>query len=291
MRISPEFIRHLTAVSQSIAYSHFRFSGIEGGGHTVLRLGDGTEFAEHQSYSLGDDPRYLDWKLYARRSSLQIKKFYPDVSRMIYLFLDTSGSMDYGNPQKFDYAVRLAAGIAFLSLRGFDTINILTGNTPKGEALLGCRHLSSFPRPIHFLESLKPCGKDTDLLSCWRFMTNLHLPPGPIWIFSDFYDIAPWKDSLQFLRFHHFLPLPVRITAPEEFCFPHRGDLTLVDLETSRQKQIHITKSLRREYENHFQHLSSQIRHAARSAGIQLKEISTDFSAEKFLLQLVQNNR
>lgn len=291
MRIPHEFIRHMTAVSRSIPLSRFPLGGIEGGKHPVHRLGMGTDFAEHQTYSPGDDPRYLDWKLFARHASLQTKKFYSDESRMVYLFIDTSGSMDFGTPRKFDYALILAAGIAFLSLQSLDTVNIITGNSRKGEVLLKCRHLSSFPKPIHFLESLKPGGQDADIPSCCRFLTDLHLPPGPIWIFSDFYHIDRWAYSLRFFRFHHFLPLPIRITAQEERSFPHNGNLNLIDLETTHQKKICINENERRKYHRNFQLFSSRIRHAFSSAGIRLWEVATDFPAEKFIIQLLQDNQ
>ena len=291
MRISHEFIRHMTAVGRSIPIFCIPSNGIEGGALSVHRLGMGTDFAEHQTYSLGDDPRYLDWKLYARHDSLQTKKFYSDESQMVYLFIDTSGSMDFGTPKKIDYASILAAGIAFLSLRALDTINIVTENSQKGESLFKCRNLSSLPKLIHLLESLKPKGQDADIPNCCRFLADLRLPPGPIWIFSDFYNIDHWVYSLRFFRFHHFLPLPIRITAPEEGDFPHNGNLNLVDLETNQQKRIRITESEKREYHRRFQVYSSQIRQAFCSAGIRLREVTTDIPAENFILQLLQENR
>ncbi|MBI3799325.1 MAG: DUF58 domain-containing protein [Deltaproteobacteria bacterium] len=43
-----------------------RFLGSRPGGHLSLRRGAGLEFADYRHYTPGDDPRYIDWKLYSR---------------------------------------------------------------------------------------------------------------------------------------------------------------------------------------------------------------------------------
>ena len=37
--------------------------------------GFSVEFTEYRQYTLGDDPRYIDWRLYARSDRYYIKKF------------------------------------------------------------------------------------------------------------------------------------------------------------------------------------------------------------------------
>ena len=54
----------------------------------------------------GDDPRYLDWKLYARSDRYYIKRFEDETNLRCHLLVDLSRSMGYGSLEytKADYA-------------------------------------------------------------------------------------------------------------------------------------------------------------------------------------------
>ena len=57
--------------------------------------GFSVEFSEYREYSPGDDPRYLDWQLYARSDRYYVKRFEDETNLRCYLVLDTSRSMGY----------------------------------------------------------------------------------------------------------------------------------------------------------------------------------------------------
>ena len=76
----------------------------------------------------GDDIRYLDWKVLARRDRCFIRKFREETNLRCHLLLDLSRSMSYGSLTytKLDYARTLAATLAvFLHQQG-DEIGLLT---------------------------------------------------------------------------------------------------------------------------------------------------------------------
>ena len=77
--------------------------------------GFSVEFSEYREYSPGDDPRYLDWRLYARSDRYYVKRFEDETNLRCYLVLDTSRSMGYrsGAYSKSDYARTAAATIAY----------------------------------------------------------------------------------------------------------------------------------------------------------------------------------
>src|SRR5271170_3042378 len=69
---------------------------VEGFWHGMHRSpyhGFSVEFTEYRQYSPGDDPRYLDWKLYARSDRYYIKKFEDETNLRCHLMLDQSRSM------------------------------------------------------------------------------------------------------------------------------------------------------------------------------------------------------
>ena len=72
-------------------------------------MGRGVEFADYRPYQVGDDFRYVDWNIYSRLDRLFIKLFSEEEDINVHLFVDTSHSMDWGEPSKLAYALRLAA--------------------------------------------------------------------------------------------------------------------------------------------------------------------------------------
>ena len=77
--------------------------------------GFSVEFSEYREYSPGDDPRYLDWRLYARSDRYYVKRFEDETNLRCNLVVDTSRSMGYrsGPYSKSDYARTAAATIAY----------------------------------------------------------------------------------------------------------------------------------------------------------------------------------
>ena len=89
---TPQFLARLETLR---VRTRRRFLGSRPGGHLSLRRGSGLEFADYRPYTLGDDPRYIDWKLYSRTDRLYIKLFQEEEDLYTYLFLDLSASMGW----------------------------------------------------------------------------------------------------------------------------------------------------------------------------------------------------
>src|SRR3970040_225796 len=57
--------------------------------------GFSVEFAEHRQYMPGDNPRYIDWKVYGKTDRFYVKEFEEETNLKCYILLDRSGSMGY----------------------------------------------------------------------------------------------------------------------------------------------------------------------------------------------------
>lgn len=55
--------------------------------------GSSIDFQDHRPYMLGDDPRYIDWRAYARTGNYAMKLYREEVSPTVDLVLDLSASM------------------------------------------------------------------------------------------------------------------------------------------------------------------------------------------------------
>jgi uncharacterized protein (DUF58 family) len=105
--------------------------GFLSGLHRSPRRGFSVEFAEHRAYQLGDEPRYVDWKLLARTDRLYVKQYEEETNLRAMLVLDVSRSMAWtGAPgarlPKLDYARLLAASLALVLLRQRDATGLIT---------------------------------------------------------------------------------------------------------------------------------------------------------------------
>jgi uncharacterized protein (DUF58 family) len=140
---------------------------VEGFWHGLHRSpyhGFSVEFTEYRQYSPGDDPRYLDWHLYARSDRYYIKKFEDETNLRCHLLVDQSRSMSYGSLSytKAQYAATLAATLAyFLSLQG-DAVGLLTFDERIRE-YLPARHRPGHLRHLMVRLERPAAGKATDL--------------------------------------------------------------------------------------------------------------------------------
>src|SRR3954471_7262536 len=85
--------------------------GLRSGGHRSPFHGYSTEFRQHRPYRVGDDLKYLDWQVFARRDRLYTRPFRETTNLSILIALDTSGSMAFpeGRVSKFRYGQIVAA--------------------------------------------------------------------------------------------------------------------------------------------------------------------------------------
>ena len=140
---------------------------VEGFWHGLHRSpyhGFSVEFTEYRQYSPGDDPRYLDWRLYARTDRYFIKKFEDETNLRCHLLVDNSRSMTYGSLRwtKAQYANTLAATLAyFLYLQG-DAVGLLTFDERIRE-YLPARHRTGHLRHLMLRLEQPAGGKATDL--------------------------------------------------------------------------------------------------------------------------------
>src|SRR5688572_3142731 len=105
------------------------------GQHRSPLKGASVEFRQHRTYSPGDEPRRLDWRVLGRTDRPYIKEYDEETNLRCMLLLDASGSMAYagssaragacdGSASKFDYAGKLVASLAYLMLGQTESVGL-----------------------------------------------------------------------------------------------------------------------------------------------------------------------
>ncbi|KAB2661621.1 MAG: DUF58 domain-containing protein [Verrucomicrobia bacterium] len=164
--------------------------GFWSGLHRSPLHGFSVEFTEYRQYTPGDDPRHLDWRVFARSDRHFIKKFEDETNLRCHVVLDRSRSMEFGSigHTKAAYAATLAATLAyFLHLQG-DAVGLLTfDETVRG--YLPARHRAGHLRHLmHALEA-PASGRATDIAGPLARIAEIVRKRGLVLLVSDF--LAP----------------------------------------------------------------------------------------------------
>src|SRR5438552_9398566 len=120
--LTPELLRRLEQVQ---LLAHRRAKSSAKGERRSRARGQSVEFADHRSYTPGDDFRYLDWNLFGRLERLFLKLYEEERELPVTIFLDASESMTFGTPRKFDFARQIAAAVGYVALCGFDRVSVI----------------------------------------------------------------------------------------------------------------------------------------------------------------------
>ncbi len=147
-----DFIQRLDALRLAL----IRSVGSRAEGLRLSKASGGTgEFRDHRNYVPGEEPRYIDWNLYGRLDQLFLKDFSPEHEGRVLLLLDGSTSM---RGEKFDFARRLTAAIAYLASAGGDRLAVVCSQGEEIRWLQPGPGAAGFFQLLEFLSGLKAGG-------------------------------------------------------------------------------------------------------------------------------------
>ncbi len=218
------------------------------GMHRSPFLGQSMDFAEHRPYTVGDDLRRMDWRVYARTGRYYVKEFEAETNTNFTVLLDCSRSMNFGEPvTKFDYARFLGSSLAFMARKQGDRVGLVTFDREVREIVPpSARHLE---RVLLAIGRARP-ERSGDLLPALRDVAGRRLRKGIVALVSDFY-IEPeeLRSSINHLREQGNDVMVFQVLSPAEQDLPWEGAFTLEDMETGEILPL-VPKELREEYRN-----------------------------------------
>jgi uncharacterized protein (DUF58 family) len=96
--------------------------------HSSKRSGIGTEFEQYRHYEPGDDPKRIDWKLFARTDKHLVRESSTESDHQVRFVLDLSGSMNYeeNGVSRLNYGRILLASLAYLGYIQNDQMSLYT---------------------------------------------------------------------------------------------------------------------------------------------------------------------
>jgi len=244
--LDPEFLHKL---EQLELVSRKIFVGRMKGERKSKRRGSSVEFADHRNYSVGDDLRHIDWNVFGRLDKLFLKLFLEEEDLHFYTLLDTSLSMDFGDPTKLHYGKQVAAALSFIGLVNHDRVMLDTFTTELESGMPSVRGRSQMWRVVQYLEQVKASGA-SDLTAAAKAFAIKHAGKGIVVVISDFLDKRGYENALRYLLARNMDIYVIHVLSREEVEPELVGDLRLVDSEDEDEAEITVSAPLLRRYKD-----------------------------------------
>jgi uncharacterized protein (DUF58 family) len=263
--------------------------------------GQSVEFADFRNYVAGDDFRYLDWNLYGRLDKLFLKLYEEERELPVNILLDSSESMTFGAPPKFDFARQIAAAVGYVALCGFDrvTVHVFPGLdagaanadaaawSAEAAARGGLRAVRGRKSALEFFQNLSgvTARGAGDLNEGLRRGALASRQTGVAVVLSDFLDPGGYEVGLNALVGRGFHVNAIQILAPEELAPGAYGDLRLVDCETGGTQEVTFGKYRLKAYQQTVRNFCQRLREFCQSRGMSFFSVSSDTPLEQLLLK------
>lgn len=243
--------------------------GFVTGLHKSPYHGFSVEFAEHRQYMPGDDPRHIDWKIFARTERYYIKQYEEETNLKAYIVLDISKSMSYKSEKKFfskekstaksfgkifsskkikeekqpdisylsklEYATYIAASLSYLMLLQNDAISLTTYDTKVRSYVPPHSTNTNLRLILKELSSVKSLYKTGTAESLNEIAERIKRR-GLVIVISDLFD-KPDRviNALKHFRYKKNEVIIFHVLDPVELSFIEGNPVTLVDIETKEE--------------------------------------------------------
>ncbi len=256
----------------------------------TVQMGSGIEFSDHREYAQGDDFRYLDWNVYARHGDLLLKRFQEEQDLNVYLMLDCSRSMGFGDPPKFDLARHLIAALAYIALADLDRITVLAFSEKIVNEFPLTRGKARILPLMRFLEKLKVTGHNTNLGRSAQGLIHRNNRPGLAVVVSDLFDEHGFEAGLDQLRYRRFDGHVIQLFDPKEADPALLGDVEMVDVETESLRKVTVTEKNVRKYKELFAEHQSSVRTYCRNYEIGCTQTPATIPFDDLVLRMMRES-
>ncbi|WP_270182565.1 DUF58 domain-containing protein [Alkalihalobacillus sp. CinArs1] len=269
--LSPQFLQRLPKHRIQTAIVA---KGTHRGERKSTKLGTSLEFSDYRLYSPGDDLRQIDWNAYARTKRHYIKRFMDEQELLISIYLDSTSSvmLDKG---KREYAQALAVAFGYMGLCGDDRVCL----HPVGDKI------PSFPfrkgraystKLLNYVTSLNHIEERATQSFMKDVVRKLPKKTGISIVISDLMEPL---DEIQFtlkrLQAQKQQVRLVQVLSEEEVNPSYKGDLKLIDSESSTETNVSMSKNVLRSYQKRFESHQHDLAQFCSERGISFVTCST----------------
>jgi uncharacterized protein (DUF58 family) len=257
-----------------------------------VKRGRSVEFADYRNYTPGDDPRRVDWNIYARLERPFIKLFEDEEDLTTHILLDDSKSMFWQSDddeethhvsQKWLRAAELAAALCYIALASGDKVVIESSSFQRFGPKRG---VASAAQMIAFVEGLSAMrGGRHHSLNRWMRRYALDARPGICIVISDLLDEDGYVDGFNALGSARLDVNLLHVLSNDEIDPPFTGDIRLKDVETAAVRDMSMDDAVLTQYRQRLQSWSAEIASQVRRRGGKYHLTDTSLPIEQVMLK------
>ena len=288
--LKPEVIQ---SIGRLDLRAKFIVEGLLSGLHASPFQGFRVEFSEHRRYEPGDDPRDIDWQVFARTDRIYIRRYQAETNITGYLLMDLSRSMGYTWRQKltkFDYSVCLAAALSYLMIHQQDPVGLMTFGDRLQASLPARSRRSQFGDILSVLQQCQPTG-GSQIAACLRQAASMIRHRSLLMLMSDLLaDPDEILEALRAVRFRGHDVILFHILDEAEATFPFSGAVDLLEPEQG-ENEIVDAASVRADYLQALAELRERYRTTCLSMGADYVPLDTSMPFDKALVEYLSQRQ
>lgn len=273
--------------------AQFVVKGFLQGLHASPYHGFSVEFSEHRKYTMGDDPKDIDWLVYAKTDKYYVKKYEAETNITGYLAMDLSRSMSYTYRQdltKFDYGICLAAALCYLMIHQQDPCGLITFDDRVRDVLRPKSKRTQLGILLAHLANLQPTGQ-TDIARSLTQIAAMLKHRSLVMVFSDLLvDTGPVIQSLRQLRHGGHDVILFHILDEAEVKFPFDGLVELEEPESEEKIEVDAN-SYREDYLSEIASFREDYRRECFQSGIDYVPLDTSMQFDRALMEYLLSRR
>lgn len=292
--LTPEVMHKL---GRQVLLSRYVVEGNLAGAHRSPLKGSSSEFADHKQYNKGDDPKHIDWKVYARTDKYYVKRYEDETNLRVYFVVDCSNSMAYrsddGLPTKYEYACKLATMMGFCVVRMRDSVGLFQIADKIKMQLVANNSMNHLNNLCKRMQNMKPDGSSNLADNLNLIADSIH-KRALVVILSDLFSDDENPDMVN-LALAHFRKqmhdvIVFHMLDPAEIDLSFKKGAEFMDMET---KEV-ITanpKSLASSYHEVFEEFLAKHRQACKAMKVDYRIVKTDEPLDDFARAYLEQRR
>ena len=246
------------------------------GDYSSIFRGHGMEFSDLRPYVEGDDPKLIDWNVYARTRTPFVKVFTEERELVVLLVVDLSGSLRFGslNLTKAERVAEVAAVLALSASESNDRIGMLTFSDRVHDYIppeKGRKHALGLVRRILQIPDMQA---HADIDKALKYMGRVMKRRALIFIISDF--AFPSDSRLLKVAVQKHDVVGIHVFDPRELHLPMMGRIRFRNPETGSEKIVNTSsRSWRRKFAENVRMVQQAREELCRENRLDLMSIST----------------
>lgn len=253
------------------------FTGKVRGERITTKRGVSIEFSDYRDYSDGDDLRHLDWNVLARLEAPIVKTYRDEEDLAVYVLLDSSASMNFGEPSKFALAQKAAAACSLLALASGDALYLQSlGIRTAPPARM--RGRGAYPQAANWIRA---CGSEgtVSLAQSIRQFAGSSVRAGLVILITD--GLEPeFPTAIRTLGGRGHEVFLLQILSEEELNPDIEGDLKLIDAENGGSVELTANSFALKQYQAALRQHNEAAREAVLRIGGKFASIHSSDSLE-----------